>query len=146
MKLARRGLIVRLRCATLPEVDATVGPVQVGLQDKLQNVHAGQLGKDGATVFECELLVKGIPFEGAPDFSGPFVHGPKGARFIYLSWKLPEHADSAWLWRVKIPLALLDWKLIDQRQVVTADITGRKPHASAAIDWQRGDNGTQHEQ
>lgn len=127
---------IRLTCTSLPELGDVEGPIRLGLQDKLQNVHAGQPGKDGATVFECDLLVKGVPFDGSPDFSGSFVHGPKGARFIYLSWKRPEHADTAWLWRVKIPLALLDWKLIDQCQVVSADITGRRPHASAAIAWQ----------
>lgn len=137
MNDTKRTLSIRLLCASLPSLDDVEGPILVGLQDKAQNVHAGRALPDGATAFECEIVVKGAPSPDSPDFSGQFVHGPRDCRFLYLSWKRPEHSATLWLWRVKIPLAAVDWKLIDGVSHLQADITGRKPHASAAIVWQR---------
>lgn len=137
MNETRRTLSIRLLCASLPALDDVEGPILVGMQDKDQNVHAGRVGLDGATAFECQILVKGMPSAAPPDFSGPFVHGPRGSRFLYLSWKRPQHSATAWLWRVKIPLSALDWKQIDACELLQSDISGRKPHASAAIVWQR---------
>jgi len=44
-----------------------------------------------------------------PDFGGPFVHGPAGARFLYLSWR-PR--GGVWIRRFKIPLAPMSWEQI----------------------------------
>jgi hypothetical protein len=140
MNDTKRTLSIRLQCASLPPLDDVEGPILLGLQDKAQNVHAGRALKDGATAFECEIVVKGSPSSDAPDFSGPFVHGPRDGRFLYLSWKRPEHSATLWLWRVKIPLSAVDWKLLDGCDRLQADISGRKPHASAAIGWQRVTN------
>lgn len=137
MSEAKTVLSIRLLCSSLPRIDDADGPIRIGLQDRVQNVHRGRALPCGSTAFKCELLVKGTPFVAAPDFSGPCVHGPKGARFIYLSWKRPDHADTSWLWRVKIPLSRLDWEMINGCEGLQADITGRKPHTSAAIAWQR---------
>ncbi len=45
---------------------------------------------------------------GSPDFLGPFVHGPAGARFVYVNvGTRAGQADSPWDRRAKVPLASL---------------------------------------
>lgn len=65
-----------------------------GTGTSYQNVHVGvQRGKEvvdwvpgdaDAASWTVPVVVKHTA-EG-PDFTGPFVHGPRGARFVYLSW------------------------------------------------------------
>jgi hypothetical protein len=51
-------------------------------------------------IFECSVILK-----PGPDFSGPFVQGPKGGRFLYLDiGTLAGQRDSCWTRRLKIPL------------------------------------------
>jgi hypothetical protein len=131
MSALPRELKVTLTCKTLPPLDE---PADVGLQDKDQNVHAGDRKRDGSTAFECVVQVK-EKGNGAIDFIGPFVHGTPSARFIYLSWKRVAPATAAlWVQRVKIPLAFTAADLGDTA-AIRADITGRRPHASEAIAW-----------
>ncbi|MEL7156812.1 MAG: DUF5990 family protein [Actinomycetota bacterium] len=41
------------------------------------------------TAFEIAIELVAGP-DGAVDFKGPYVHGRKGDRFLYLSWGLPD--------------------------------------------------------
>src|SRR5688500_4709479 len=84
-------------------------PTEFGLQDKQQTLYPGELQPNGALCFGCEVTVKPHTTTGAPDFSGPFVHGPAGARFLYLSWR---SSAGTWIKRFKIPLGLIDWEQI----------------------------------
>jgi hypothetical protein len=81
-------------------------PTEFGLQDKQQALHAGTLLPDGALRFACDVAVKPHATTGAPDFGGQFVHGPAGARFLYLGWR---PIGGAWIKRFKIPLAPISW-------------------------------------
>jgi hypothetical protein len=131
MSVSSRELKVTLTCQTLPPLEE---PADVGLQDKEQNVHAGDRKRDGSTAFECVIQVKDKG-NGAIDFSGLFVHGTPAARFIYLSWKRPAPVTAAlWVQRVKIPLTFTAADL-GNAAAIRADITGRRPHASEAIAW-----------
>ncbi|MFJ9453162.1 DUF5990 family protein [Herbaspirillum sp. NPDC101397] len=131
MSALAREIKVTLTCKTLPSLDE---PADVGLQDKDQNVYAGNRKRDGAMAFECVVLMKDKG-NGNIDFAGPFVHGTAAARFMYLSWKRAAPATAAlWVQRVKIPLAFTAADLGDAT-AIRADITGRRPHASEAIAW-----------
>ena len=53
--------------------------------------------------------------DGLPDFSGPFVQGPVGGRFIYIN--IGTYAgvtDSAWGRRLKIPLRDITEVMVQQ--------------------------------
>jgi hypothetical protein len=126
---------LRLICRSLPDLPEAVA---IGLQDKQQAVHAGKAGPDGAWRFQCSVAVKGSDAADPPAFSGPFVHGTPGARFLYLSWKRADGGAAPWVQRVKIPLSGISWELVQSGQVLEADITGRKPHASETIAWTAG--------
>jgi hypothetical protein len=46
--------------------------------------------------------------KAGPDFSGPFVQGPKGGRFIYIDiGTCAGQRDSRWSRRLKIPLTAI---------------------------------------
>lgn len=51
--------------------------------------------------------------DGAPRFSGEFVQGPKGGKFVYVnSGTLAGQATSAWTRRAKIGLQTLTWAMV----------------------------------
>ncbi|MBO9562825.1 MAG: hypothetical protein J7621_08635 [Niastella sp.] len=50
-----------------------------------------------------------------PDFAGPFVHGPVGERFIYLSiGTMAGQPDSPWSRRLKVPLRDITWAMVQK--------------------------------
>lgn len=69
--------------------------------------------------------------EELPNFHGPFVQGPRGARFIYLnSGTLAGQTDSCWTRRAKIGLQAIGWDLVNRvlsepSKVLEARIHGR---------------------
>ena len=135
-----KRLNVRLVCKTMPAIPPDVGPLDVGIQDKAHVVHEGLKQKDGSMFFECALEVRLDDSTGRPSFRGPFVQGPPEARFLYLSWKRSSAGSSPWYWRVKIPLSGITWKeasSVMSNEVLEADITGRRPHATDPISWKR---------
>ncbi len=102
-------LRLALTCAEPPaanEPEATFG-----LQDARKNLLAGEPQPDGALRFACELSVRRHPKMGAPDFTGPYVHGKLGERFLYLS--LLDLRTGAWTRRMKVLLTDIGWDMIE---------------------------------
>jgi len=129
-------LTFRLFSRSFPLLHEEAGMVEVGLQDKDQQVHVGALQSDGVWRYEGTAVVKIDKTTGEPDFAGPFVHGVRGGRFLYISWKRVPARPTPWVQRVKIPLGGLTWALIEaSKGTVMADISGRRPHTSEAIVW-----------
>jgi Family of unknown function (DUF5990) len=66
-----------------------------------ENVHVGvQQRKDvvdlvpgDAPTAEWNLTIDTVTKDGALDFRGPFVHGKRGDRFLYLSWGTVDDRD-----------------------------------------------------
>ena len=136
-----KSVRVRLVCKTMPAVPPDEGNLDVGVQDKSQVVHAGRKQKDGSMFFECAVEAGRDEATGKPTFRGPFVQGTPDARFLYLSWKRTGASSAPWYWRVKVPLSGVTWKdvsLMKPNEVLEADITGRRPHATDPISWRRG--------
>jgi hypothetical protein len=107
----------RLMCVNPPDVG-----VRFGLQDKKGNLLAGTQQADGSLLYEFELTAKPGK-EGAADFSGGYVQGTPGTRFLYLS--LGE--TPAWIKRIKVPLSGITWAQIEaaQGRVLEASVDGR---------------------
>jgi Family of unknown function (DUF5990) len=64
-------------------------PVYVGVQKKDGEVVSLVPGDAPEAVFDLSVEVdwsRSAPPAAAPDFRGPFVHGKRGDRFLYLSW------------------------------------------------------------
>lgn len=110
---------VHLRIRCLNPLNPRQYRAQFGLQVKRPGdwvLHEGTTGADGALVFECDCEVKKVPGETAPDFAGQFVQGPRGERFLYISWKPdgwsaggPEPGPGVWLRRIKLHLSGITW-------------------------------------
>jgi len=133
--------LVRLRLVVTsgPTVDShTV----FGLQEKSGAVVEGRGGPDGSRVFECE--VRAVPSAGTaqPNFLGPFTHGTPKSRHLYLSHGTRE-SGTAWVKRIKVPLASITWAMIDQAHdgALETDVDGRAA-ATVRVTWRIGGNGT----
>jgi Family of unknown function (DUF5990) len=102
-------------------------------------VHPVITRRGGSQNFELTLEVS-EGREGHPVFCSAFAHGPPAARFVYLSWKREDTHQHPWGWRIKIPLSGIGWAEIRAAEkpdkCLAADVTGRRPHASEAINWQ----------
>lgn len=114
--------------------------LEIGLQTKKGEIVAGEATGTNDYLFSGELKFQLKPNQ-APDFSGPMVQGSAGARFLYLSWKYrnPE-TQSAYFWRVKIPLAGIDAAMLQSPEGagLEADISGRQAHDTKhQVVWKR---------
>lgn len=74
--------------------------------------------------FDVALTVR-TARSGEPDLGGPWVHGPLGARFLYLnSGSLAGQFVSVWTRRAKIPLGDLVLRLAQGTLSVSAHVEG----------------------
>ena len=118
---ARRGVWLRVLCAAPPPVVHEDAPAEFGIQDKQGSVQAGQRASDGAVVFDIPVDVLHTGGE-RPRFRGPFVHGPAGASFLYLSWRKTV-AGSPWIRRMKVPLSGITWEQIEAAEASYVIVT-----------------------
>lgn len=122
-------LHLRLVCVDLPLTAKRSDGAEFGLQDKQEAVQHGELQPDGSLIFTCAVQVRPRQGDAPPDFAGPFVHGPRGDRFLYLSLR---GSDGRWVKRLKIPLAGIPWAEIGKTQLQQGGITATVSGAGAA--------------
>jgi hypothetical protein len=108
--MTERTIALVLVCRAAPPLEHEGHPCEFGVQDANQILHPGDALPDGALRFACEATVKRRK-DGTPDLGGRFVHGPGGARFLYLGWRVIGAPN--WIRRYKIPLAPLSWELLE---------------------------------
>ena len=100
-------------------------PIRVVVENPPANVtFAVQRGKAGDLLEPSDIAADRLTFEfsiraadesGTPNFLGPFVHGPKGGRFLYVnSGTSAGQADSCWTRRAKLHLSSIDWALVQK--------------------------------
>jgi hypothetical protein len=64
--------------------------------------------------FDLTLLARRSA-DGSPSFSGEFVQGPAGGKFVYVnSGTLAGQADSCWTRRAKVHLKTLKWATVER--------------------------------
>ena len=101
-------------------VEATPPDVMFGLQlgsgSKYETIQKQVVGSKTDIFFLFTIKIKGDPEKDRePDFSGQYVQGIAGARFIYLDiGTYAGQSDSIWSRRLKVPLSGIAWKMIDQ--------------------------------
>lgn len=106
-------MTIRLECRDLPaQFDGRLR-ISLGIQHKKEVVHS-EPASNGDRVFEVPVLLR------AGDFFGPFVHGPKGERFIYLVWSDGrESVRRAKIQLLDIPFSLLTKDIVVGRISMT---------------------------
>lgn len=92
-----------------PPSDATIAVQRGKAGDLLEPTVAAK----GSLTFE--FSIRAAYESGKPNFLGPFVHGPKGERFLYVnSGTLAGQAGSVWTRRAKLHLSSINWKLVQK--------------------------------
>ena len=135
-----KSIHLRLLFKSMPETPPTNEPLDIGIQDKAQSVHAGVSTSDGSICFGCNVEVHVDTQTKALDFRGHFVHGTRQARFLYVSWKKRTPNAAPWHWRIKIPLADITSREVSRLkpgEALQADVTARRPHVVEPVSWER---------
>lgn len=92
--------------------------VDFGLQKgrgSLYEVMQKQRSGDGDLSFVFTAGVKGSSKDPAPGFTGGFIQGPRGERFVYIDiGSCAGQTDSAWSRRLKVPLSGITWEMSDR--------------------------------
>src|SRR5688572_4008541 len=141
----RRSVRVRLRVELTIHIAVTlVAPtagVLFALQTKKRELEqvVESAGRD--LTFHCTVTM--IAGDDAPDFKGPHVNGPKGARFLYInSGEMAGQKGTCWSRRAKIHLAPLAAKLGARRGEVEVSTRfrgtagdGGPACASVPVEW-----------
>ena len=71
-------------------------------------------GNEESLTFTLEVTVRQDKSASNPDFFGPFVQGPRGARFFYLCVGASvDGGEPIWKGRVKVPLVGIDWLSVE---------------------------------
>lgn len=112
MTAGRRPLRIRIEGSSLPgRIFCEHEHVHVAVQCRSAPVDPVPGDAPEATFeFEIEIL---LVDDGSWDFRGPYVHGKKGERFLYLTWgDLPPGGEFAMFRRAKLHLSCLDRALI----------------------------------
>lgn len=82
-------------------------PVYLGIQKKDEVIDLVP-GNARQAKFKFPITIQ-IDTDGNLDFRGPFVHGMKGYRFLYLSWgKIGADGNFEMFRRAKLPLTAID--------------------------------------
>ena len=155
-RLARRyggGVHVRIVGVGLPARiwgdprpgGCTYANIHVGVQRGTEVVDVVPGGSNEAG---WDLTVDLKEPDGTPDFRGPYVHGKRGERFLYLSWGTVDHDGAfAMFRRAKLMLSGIDVEVVraaarpGSRLVGRLTLTGRDggPVCAAVrppgIDW-----------
>lgn len=113
MTTSQSDLTLRIICLDPPTAPNDPSS-RFGLQDKAQQLTEGQLQSDESIAFTVRIKVKGTPGIAAPDFAGPFVHGPAQQRFLYISLGSRQGSEWRWLRRIKVPLSAITWEQIER--------------------------------
>ncbi len=99
----------RLICVNPPDA------VRFGLQDKKGKLLTGTRQVDGSLLYAFELTTKPGK-DGTLDFSGSYVQGTPGTRFLYLSLGDTGALTPTWVKRIKVPLSSINWQQVETAQ------------------------------
>jgi hypothetical protein len=114
MTAEQHDLSIEITCTNLPkEALADRGPVYLGIQkdDALIDAEPADAKR---IVFRPVLEVRKHK-DGTPTFQGPFAHGPRDERFIYLVWSVQERGKPAQTFgRVKLHLNHIKWQDVEK--------------------------------
>jgi hypothetical protein len=102
----------------MPHIDG----LSVGLQAGRDDVIRGTEGPD-ELAFDVTIDVKRAA-DGSPDFRGPLVHGPKGERFLYVTWGRLQDGRHEMFRRLKLYLSPLERAHWSQPGLTWDDIGG----------------------
>ncbi|GIX07889.1 MAG: hypothetical protein KatS3mg115_2292 [Candidatus Poribacteria bacterium] len=109
-----------------------------GLQDRSRQVYPANERAPGVLVCDLEARVRRDADRSEPNFLGPWVHGPRGGRFLYIAWiREEEQADGFRPYRrLKVSLREIGWEQVEAAQqagcALVVRLSGRDRHGDVA--------------
>lgn len=98
--------------------------LQKGGGNKYETVQKQRSFPNADLEFEFAVTVRSDK-DGAPDFFGPFVHGTRGDRYVYIDiGTYAGQTNTEWSRRLKVPLSRITWELVNSRSTLVGDIPG----------------------
>ena len=88
-----------LSCAASPDSPGGYHNIHVAVQRRNRRDELLGLTPGGATSATWTIECEAVPTSDGFDLKGPYIHGPPGARFIYLSWGTVDDAQNFELFR-----------------------------------------------
>ena len=116
---------------------APAGPgVAFGIQNKSGDLIDGVPGPRGQITFEAHVRV--ATDGGSLNFLGPFTHGPRANRHLYLSQR--TNGGEGWVKRIKLPLAPITPEMIAaaKGRAIETVVDGRSA-ATVRTEWRIGE-------
>jgi hypothetical protein len=105
---------IRLQIILIKPTSGVDFGLQKGTGNNYQTIQKQQ-ASSGNLNFDFAIKIKGDPTKDeSPRFSGEFVQGPPGGKFVYLDiGTAAGQTGSPWSRRLKIPLTGISWKDIE---------------------------------
>lgn len=147
MTAAEHEITIEIICTDLPgtqwdHLTGSRGPVHLGIQKDEEMIEAAPADLK-RIVFQPVLRVRRHS-DGTPNFLGPFAHGPRAERFVYLVWAVVKsNASVTMVGRIKLHLNHLTWahieKAVTKKKPIKVTLTltndkGKPVHASVRPD------------
>src|SRR5262245_28790268 len=98
-----------------------------------------QRSKGGDLTFDFTVKVK-TGKDQQPDFTGDFVQGQAGDRFVYINiGTYAGQTNTPWSRRLKIPVSGISWSTLRANKVLAARVPGtsRKGEPNCAYTWRK---------
>jgi len=90
---------------------------------------------------QFEFTVKVKPGKDRqPNFTGEFVQGPVGDRFVYINiGTFAGQLNTQWSRRLKIPLGGISWEMLRAGKVIAANVPGTSKNGepTCAYSWRK---------
>jgi hypothetical protein len=99
-----------------------------------------QRSTGGDLRFEFTVTAKTSSKGELPNFTGPFVQGPTGERFVYVNiGTCAGQMNTPWSRRLKIPLSGITWDMLRSGKELVAHVpgTGKDGGPSCAYAWRK---------
>jgi len=93
----------------------------------------------GDLKFEFTVTVR-IGKDQQPNFTGDFVQGPVGDRFVYINiGTFAGQLNTQWSRRLKIPLSGISWEMLRAGKVIAANVPGTSKNGepTCAYSWRK---------
>ena len=113
--------------------------LQKGKGSKYAIVQTQRSSPNADLKFEFPVTVKAGK-DDAPDFSGPFVQGTRGDRYVYIDiGTYAGQTKTDWSRRLKVPLSRITSELINSGATLVGEIpgTGKDGGPSCAYVWMK---------
>jgi hypothetical protein len=101
-------IAIEIACESLPGLQYEGrGPLYLGIQQDEEIVEAAPADRD-RIVFRPTLRVRKHS-DGSANLLGPFAHGPRAERFIYLNWLIVGSTPREQIGRIKLHLNHIEY-------------------------------------